>query len=254
MKILKIVLGFGILIGMGAEYANAAKQIGSMFLPTILIVVLLLMVLTTWLFGSGFSAGKFNLKSVEFFKFFSLSAVIFAGAVILNLGSKLPPSDFVKIQGLNIPLGKCINGNRKVIPDEKERKEYCKCFIEKILLDPELKEKFQDKLIHDESSTVFKEIQTHPKFLELNIDACIGSSKIEWTDDIVNSMRKQMKKMLLGTTIEETIDINSYCDCLLMEYQKHPFNKVVTEEFLESEVAIDIENKCIKTSGNQDVK
>ena len=248
MKTFKIIIGFLLLFGAGREYIDASRQLGSLFSPGIIIGILILLILSTWLIGSGFSVRKFKFKSFEFVKFFIISFVTFAIVAFFSLGSKVVPSNFVEINGLRIPLGKCIEGNRRIIPDAKEREEYCKCFIEKITNEPELKSKYQEKLENDKVNDVFKEIQTSPRFLELGIEDCMTSIKMKWTDYLANSMKRNWKKELVETEFEETNDIDKYCDCLLDEYRQYPLDKIIEDGFTESKEALEIDEKCTKQS------
>lgn len=241
-------MGFLLLFGAGREFIHASRDLGTLFSPGIIIGSLIMIILSTWLIGSGFSVRKFKFKSFDFLKFFIISFVTFVFVAIFSLGSLVIPSHFVEINGLKIPLGKCIDGNRRIIPDEKERKEYCKCFVEKILNEPELKLKYQVKLENDKVNEVFKEFQKSPKFLQLGIENCMTSIKMKWTDNLANSMKRNYKNRLLGTEFELTNDIDKYCDCLINEYRKFPLDKIMEDEFVESKETIEIDEKCTNLS------
>ena len=236
------------LYGAGKEYIDASTQLSSFYDIGIIIPIVLFLILCTWLIGSGFSVRKFKFKSFEFVKFFIISFVTFAIVAIFSLGAKVVPSNFVEINGIKIPLGKCIDGNRRIIPDEKEREKYCKCFIEKITNEPELKSKYQKKLEDDKVNDVFKEIQSSPKFLELGIEDCMSSIKMKWTDNIANLMKRNWEKELVGTEFETTNDIEKYCNCLVDEYRKFPLDKIMEDGFAESKEAGEIDDKCTKQS------
>ena len=248
MKTLKIIIGFLLIYATGIEYIDASRELGSLLSLGIIIGTLAMLLLTTWLIGSEFSVRKFRFKSFEAIKFFIISFVTFGIIVIFHLGSTLAPIRFFETNGLKVPLGKCVDGNKNYIPDEKERMEYCKCLIEKITADPELKFKHQDKLENDQFISVFNEIQNSSKFMELGIEDCISSINIKWTDNIANSMKQNLKNELVGTEFEETNYIDQYCDCLIKEYRKFPMDKIFEEGFTEGEVAITIDEKCTKLS------
>ncbi len=198
----------------------------------------------TWLIGSGFTIKKFKFKSVNFIKFLIISIVTFASSAIFNLGSERTPSHFIKINGLEIPLGNCIIGNKNIIPDLEERKEYCKCFVEKITNQPELRQKFKNQLENNKVLDVIQDVYSKPSYSYLKIEDCIKSIEMKWTDKLVNSMKSNWKKQLTGTEFEETNDIDLYCDCLADEYQKFPLDVVTKDNFFESDKASDIMDKC----------
>lgn len=83
MKIVKIVLGFLLLLGAGKETVIAAKQLGTFLDPGVLVGVLVLLLLCTWLIGSGFSKDRFKFQSMEFVKYFVICSVLFALIVIV---------------------------------------------------------------------------------------------------------------------------------------------------------------------------
>lgn len=248
MKTFKIVLGFLLLYGVGKEYINASRQLGSLISPGIIIATLIFLILATWLIGSAFSARKFTFLSFEFVKFFFISFVFFAAVAIFSLGSKSEAKNFVTINELKIPLGKCIDGNKKIIPNYEDREEYCRCFVEKITNDSDLKKKYQDDLINDKVTEVFEKIKSNPKFQELGIKDCASSIKMKWTEYLANSMKKNWKKELLGSEFETTNNVDKYCDCLLNEFQKHPLHKVIEQGYTESQEGIDIIEKCTSLS------
>jgi len=235
-----------LLFGAGKEFIHASRELGSLNSPGIIIGSSLMIILSTWLIGSGFSVRKFKFKSFEFVKFFIISLVTFGIVAIFSLGAKVVPSDFVNIDGIKIPLGKCIDGNRRIIPDETERKKYCECFAEKIINNPELKEKYQTYLEDNRIDEIFKEIQTNSKHSKLTIEDCLSSIEMKWTDNLANSMKVNWKKELKGTEFEQTNNLDEYCDCLINEYRKYPLSKIMEDGFNESNEAAKIDQKCSK--------
>lgn len=248
MRTFKIIIGFLLLYGAGKEYINASRQLGSLYDIGILIPISLFLFLCTWLIASGFSKRKLKFKSFEFLKFFIISFVAFAFFAILSLGSKVIPSNFAEINGIKVPLGKCIDGNRRIIPDEKEREVYCRCFAEKVLNDSFLKSKYRNKLENDDFLKVIAEIQRSQIFLELGFENCMKSVKMEWTDNLANSMKENWEKELIGTEFEQTNDIDKYCGCLIKEYRKYPLNKIMEDGFSGSKESIEVDEKCAKES------
>ena len=244
-------MGFLLLFGTGSEYINASSQIGSFVNIGIIIPVVLFLFLSTWLIGSGFSSGKFKIKSFEFVKFFIISLVTFATAAIFSLGSKTSPSNYITINGFKVPIGECIKGNRKIIPDEKERNEFCTCYAQKILNDPDLKLMYGTRLQNNDFTKVIKEIQESPTFLELGFENCLKSVTMEWTDKLANSMKESWEKQLTGTEFEQTNDIDQYCNCILKEYRKYPLSEIMKDEFSESSKAQEIDEMCTEESYKQ---
>ena len=248
MKTIKIIIGIIVLYGAGTEYISASRELGTLFSPGIIIGILLLLTLATWLIGSGFTSGKFKFKSFDFLKFFIISFVTFGIVAFFSLAAKVTPSHYVNIQGVKIPLGKCIDGSRRIIPDENERETFCKCFIEKIMNEPELKAKYQAKLESNRALDVFQEIQESEMFLKLSLENCMTAVKMKWTDTFVEGMKSTWKDQLLGTEFENTNDIDKYCDCLATEYRNYPIETILEDDFAESAEAREIADKCTEIS------
>ncbi|MDF0708496.1 hypothetical protein [Flagellimonas okinawensis] len=247
MRTLKIIIGFLLLWGTGAEYVAASREAGSWYSAGVIGGVIILLLVCTWLIGTGFSATKYKLTKIQFLKYFGIAFGIFFCFAFLNVGRKIVPSNFVTVNGLRIPLGKCIDGNKRLIPDDKQREEFCKCFVEKLTDNTELKEKYKSRLESDKIIEVFKEVQQDSIFLSIGLDDCYGQN-MEWTERLADSMRKNWKNELVGTEFEETNDIEKYCDCLIDEYQKYPFKKVMGDNFADSPEAISIDEKCTELS------
>jgi len=244
MKRIKIGIGFLLIFGAANEYVAASRQLGTLFSPGVMAGTLLILIFSFWLIASGFSDRKYHLKPINVLKYFIITLVTFTLVMLYNLGSDPTPTNFVVINGIRVPLGECINGSIKSIPDLKDRHYFCECFVEKITNDPELKSKFQSKLEHNKVGEVFTEIQNSPKFLELGIEDCMSSIQFEWTDVIVEEMKQTWKNELSSSEFEITNDIDKYCDCLADEYRKYPIERIMEDNFYESELAVRLDKKC----------
>ncbi|MGB0880252.1 MAG: hypothetical protein ACPGTO_06770 [Polaribacter sp.] len=248
MKIGKILLGVLLLFGIGKEYVQASRDLGSFLSPGIIIAVILFLMLCTWLIGSGFSKKKLKIKSFDFLKFFIITCVSFLCISFFNLFSTVVPSGFVEINGLKIPLNKCIDGSRRIISDKKGRKEYCLCLSEKITSDTSLKQKHKDALERGALAEVLTAIQNTKAFTELDLDNCLKNVEFRWTDNVVKTLKENGIKELKDTEFEETNDIEAYCDCLIKEYKNFPLNKILEDGFNESAIGISIDSLCTEQS------
>ncbi len=160
------------LFGVSSEYINASRELGSFFSPAIIVGVLIMLILATWLIGSGFLNRNLIFKRLEHLMFFVLSCITFAIIAYLTLLSYVVPGDFTEVNGIRIPMNKCIDGTIRIIPDEEERKQYCLCLAGKITDDTELKEKYKKELESGELADIIKALQTEVKFIELDLQSC----------------------------------------------------------------------------------
>lgn len=248
MKIGKILLGILLLFGIGKEYAQASRDLGTFVSPGIIIAVLLFLFLCTWLIGSGFSKRKLEFKSFEFLKFFIITFVAFALISFFSLISSVVPKDFVEINGVKIPLSVCMNDSRKIILDQNERKDYCLCIAEKITSDSILKTEYKKDLENGKLNDVFMELQKNNEPIILDLENCVINIGIKWTDNLANSFRTVIKNDIEGTEFEETNNIDDYCDCLTSEYRKLPYNTIFKDGFNESEIGLSIDSLCTEKS------
>ncbi|GAA3594644.1 hypothetical protein Q4Q39_06985 [Flavivirga amylovorans] len=248
MKRLKIILGFLLLYGTGKEYVNASRQLGSLYDIGIIIPIVLLLFLCTWLIGSGFSKTKLKFKTLKFLKYFGFSFLIFVIVAFFSLMSYVIPTNFKTINGVKIPINKCIDGSVRMIPKENEREDYCICLAEKITSDSQLKEKYIKDLEMGEFDKIIKDLNDTDKIIELGIESCFTSLEMQWTNTLANSMKRNWKKQFEGTEFEESNDVDKYCDCLIEEYRKFPLTKIMEVGFNESEEAMAIDEKCTKES------
>lgn len=246
MKNFKIIIGFFLLLGVGGEYIDASAEVGSMIDPGIIAGSLLALLLSTWLIGSGFSRDRFALRSVEFLRYFAISFAVFALVAVFKVVAKGTPGQYVTINGLRIPVKRCMDGNSRIIPDEKSREAYCVCAFEKITNNPALKQKYKARLEDNKTTEVLQELE--PEFGTLGIKDCLLTSGIAWTEPISDAMVRSWKKELTGTEFEQTNDVNKYCDCLIKEYRKYPLHEVAAEGFGESATSISIVQACMETS------
>ena len=178
MKVIKIIIGFLLLFGAGKEYINASRQLGSFFSPGIVVGMLAIFLLSTWLIGSGFSQRKFNFKSLEFLKFFVIALVTFLTVAFFSLSSYVIPDNYQSINGMKIPMNKCINGIERIISDEQERVKYCICIADKITARSSIKDQYIDELKKGQLGEILIKLQKEDLLTELGIENCFGNTDI----------------------------------------------------------------------------
>ena len=248
MKYLKIILGVLLLFGAGSEYIHASRALGSFFSPGIIVGMLALVVLCTWLIGSGLRQEKFQFKSLDSLKFFGISLFTFAAAAFFTLSSRAAPDNFVSVNGLRIPINHCVDGSERIIPDKEAREAYCLCLAEKITADSLLRNQYKQELEQGGLGKILMDLQFSESLEELGIEECLPQVEMEWTNNLANSMKAQWKQELKGTDFEQTNDIEVYCDCLITEYRKYPLSQIIEDGFQESKLGIGIESDCVGKS------
>jgi hypothetical protein len=245
MKIFKIILGLLLTYSAGKEYVSASRQIFSFFDPGIMIAVLLMLLLCTWLIGSGVSKEKLRVKSWQYLKYFAVTLVIFILSAFIGLVTFKFEPEIVKVNGISVDIAEFMNGSKKIIPDENQRREYCICVVTKLTADKDVSEKYQTEFETGKFSKVIMAVQTGPDAFKYNLQECMGSvSDIQWTPEFEKGLRANLMKQLTDIQISSTNDINKYCDCLVDEYKKIPTKELTNSDFLLSENGIKIDSIC----------
>jgi hypothetical protein len=109
MKIVKIVLALLLIYGAGAEYVNASKQLFTFYDPGIMGVVLLMLILCAWLFGSAVSTGKLQIRSWQFLKYLGLTLLLFVLVVFMSIVTFKFVPEVVKVNGINVDIAEFMN-------------------------------------------------------------------------------------------------------------------------------------------------
>ena len=174
MKIFKIVLGLLLTYGAGKEYVNASRQLLSFLDPGIIIAVLLTLLLCTWLIGSGISKEKLKIKSWQFLKYFGVTVIIFIFFSFMNMATFKFEPEIVKVNGIDVDIAEFMNGTKKIVPDENQRREYCICVVTKLTADKEIVKKHQAEFESGKFSRVITTIQAGPNADQYNLQECMG--------------------------------------------------------------------------------
>lgn len=218
-----------------------------------LLIMLPFIFLCAWLIGSGFSARKLKIKSFEFLKFFIISLVGFGLIAFIELMTFVVPSDYQKINGIDIPLSKCMDGSKNLIPDNKKRKIFCICLADKVS-SPEFREEFLSEIKRGDFDAIIKKFNENGRIKELNFESCITNAEgLKWTDRVEEQMIKKMKSDFKGTEFEALYDVDTYSKCLVKKFRNFPLSKVYDESFYETVDYEKMEADCLEKSKLSDL-
>lgn len=247
MRIVKIVVGILLLWGIASEYVNASRELVTWFSPWIIISALSMLLICAWLFGTALTHSKYKISKTQFIKYYAIITIVFIPLVFLRASINLP-SHFVEVGSKKIPLGQCIQGSVRMIKNPEDREIYCQCLADKLSNDTVLKIKYQKRLEKGELLQVLQELKDNEQYLDMKFEECMSSVKMTWTDVMARSAKAELKASLVGSEFEQTNNLDLYCDCLIEEYRKYPFDSIQSETFMVSETAIDIDNRCTQIS------
>ena len=248
MRTTKIIIGFLILMSIGSEYANASRQLFTFFSPGILLGSLTLLVLSTWLIGSGISKDKLRIKSIEFLKYYFGAFIIFGLIAFIKIISYRPQDISVEFNNINIPIGRFVDGTRRIIPDLDQRKAYCTCIVEKLTKSDFIIRNYKGALVTGEIDKIFQAIIPDGTYAKLGLDSCYSKIDLKWNDAFEKSIRENIKNSPNVKEFEKTNKINTYCDCMIKEYKNCPLNEILTVYFQSSKLKMSIDSYCIQIS------
>lgn len=245
VKIVKIVIGLLLTYGAGKEYINASKQLLSFFEPGVILGILLILLLCSWLIGSGISKEKLRINSWQYLKYFGATSLLFMLFAFIGLITfKLEP-EIVQVNGINVDIAELMNGSNKIIPDKNERRKYCICMVTKLTADKAIVAEYKPDFESGKLLKVLTAIKSKPDVFKYDLQECMSSvSDLKWTPEFEKGIRANMMKQLTDLEISSTNDINKYCDCLVDEYKKIPINLLTSSGFQASENGIKIDSIC----------
>jgi hypothetical protein len=146
MKFIKIFFGFAIAFGAGKEYVSASRQVGSFTDIGVILGMTIMLILGTWLIGTGLSKKSLSIRSFDYTKFAVISIVTFLFGALISRSTNEPPKDIVVINNLHIPLDKLVSGTENFIKDQTERRDYCLCITEKLANSSEVVKQYKTDL------------------------------------------------------------------------------------------------------------
>jgi hypothetical protein len=245
MKTFKIIFGILILYGAGTEYINASKQLASFLSPPIIIGCLVMIISSAWLIGSGLSQDKFQIRSAQFLKYFFIAAGAFIVFAFFASRSFKPEADIISANGVKVNIGPFMNGSRNIIPDEKERRNYCVCVVNRLTMNSKITTRFGAELENGDIDKIMLSVKDYPEFANFNINECMSSVKnFTWTETFEKSTRENLYQQLKNSDLAKTNNIDKYCDCLIQEYKKLPLNKITNPDFYQSLNFLRIDSLC----------
>ena len=178
-------------------------------------------------------------------RYYLFSLIVFILVAFYKLASHVPPPDVVEVNGIEIPIGKCIEGIGQMIPDMKERKEFCTCMADILGNTDGVVEKFRSEHESGKLQNIIQGAQSELPSLNINVKPCWNMG---WTDFLAKKIKADLKNQLVGSEFSQSHDVDAYCDCIVEEFRKIPFDEYMSEGFYESKQRENIDSLCIEKS------
>lgn len=245
MRYILIVLGIMLVIGSSSELVHSVKSEGLTGFFS-LIITIPFVILGSWLLASGMSKNTAKFGTWSHIKYLIGCVVLSLIIIFFTLVSNLAPNHLVSINGLDIPLGKCMDANVNVFLNEEDREQYCKCVAEKILNNPDLGSEYEAHLVNNRFDDAIAGLQKQELLPYLGLENCIPYSELEWNKTLELEYKQQMLKEVEDSELATTNHIDKYCDCLMVELKKQPVKSVFDGSYWETEEYQFLEEKCIR--------
>lgn len=245
--LLAIFLLFGLTKGGLTEYNKSGNSL-------ILIAGLIIgFGLGFLLVRSAFKAKPVGYKPNKLLKTFWIIVSVFS--IMGILGAIFNPNNskslhVVEINGVKIPLDKCIFQTNRKTGDFTKSFEYCDCLANKFANNEDILKFEKKNLEQGRFDLIINKYSKSPIFQELGIDNCMSTEiakafgPSEWNENIRNNMKQGMMSNLIGSEMEPTHDISKFCDCILDSLVNYPIDMVFSGEIYQTREYFIIDSIC----------
>jgi hypothetical protein len=173
MKKVKIIIGLLVLYASGKEYISASRQLLTYWSPGILMGCMIMLIIATWLIGSGLSKEKLNIRSTKIIKYFALSILLFVVFAGIGLITYKAEPEMVTVNGVEVNIADIMDGSRRVVPVKAQRKAYCMCVVEKLTSDKEVATTYKSEFKEGRIDEIFKKMSDEGNVnIEIDLSAC----------------------------------------------------------------------------------
>ncbi|MBO9562785.1 MAG: hypothetical protein J7621_08430 [Niastella sp.] len=149
-------------------------------------------------------------------------------------------ADTITIDGIEMPIGSCIDVQNKVFGNSIDTKKFCTCFLpllyDGLKNDPEMLELFKKGKLEFMS-------QFNKDSFALVYEHCINdaattdsTTRLVLTPRMVKSIKATLMQRVREEGMEQIVDVDLYCDCIIDGLQTHfTAKEVMQENFNETE-------------------
>jgi hypothetical protein len=219
-----------LLVGL-QEALNMWRQTGSA--SGVIIAVLVVLALCAWLVRSAYRKRDDQTTPTKGARVWWSVVGVIAGLSILgnllSLGKAPVRGPVVELNGLNIPLEKCINGSVRMFKEKHERVDYCTCIATRLSEDGLVRELYRRDLEEGSMHKIIEELQgssTHD--LSKLLECFASASGMRWTDDMRDRIEQDCLVQVENDSTATHYDKDKYCDCLIDKLTTHPPAVVAT--------------------------
>lgn len=255
MKLAKILFAIFIIFSFTKGGVDAYNQIGEIGFPIFVFITAL--ILSGLLLRSAFRPIQRinpNFKNKRFLwsflKVFSIFGITGGGlSVIVPFQNR---AYLFEVNGVNIPLDKCVEGNLTLVSDNEKKKIFYTCLASKLTADKEIKKNYQDELEAGKLDLIINNLKAKNKLAKLYIHDCYYLIKVKEWNEIMKTSLKQVFLDVVVDSKMEIGDVEKYCDCLVKRVVEFPVDKVSSGELYNTSDWTIIKYDCmVESNGNE---
>ena len=184
-----------------------------------------------------------------------LHTILFIACLWLSsCGQNQDPNETVVVEdGVKISIKACVQANTKILGSSVDPVAFCKCVVPKFYSDlkndPEKLKLLKDGRWFDLSKEKQELVTKYFQECIVATATTDSTAKLTITPRMAEGMKKKMKHELIGSEIEQTNDINKYCDCVINSLQTDfSIKEIMKDDFNQSEKYKQVMDKCLKAT------
>lgn len=156
-------------------------------------------------------------------------------------------------EGLSVPISTCVEVNGRTFGKAIDARAFCLCFLPKFYRDIKDDPEKLKLLKQGRSNEIKVESQevTNQNFQDCMVEASTEDSTARFvmTPRMVEQMKEAMKLKLAGSEIEQTNDLDKYCDCMVNSFQvDFTVKEIVRDDFNQTAKYREVNEYCLKES------
>ncbi len=250
IRIGKILLAAALLVAGGQESMHMYRQTGE---GTSVVISLLIMgLLTSLLFWSAFKKRDPLLPVSRGWRiFWNVIGVLCALSLIGNLlGLGKPPAKHrITVNGLSIPLDKCVEGSVRVFTDPAERLAFCTCTATKLAAIDGATTVHKQALESGRLDEVIAHLQREQKVDMKPFSDCLAHTNgAQWTKVMTDRVRSECVTSVTADSSFQAVDVSTFCDCLAEKITRYSPAEVAAWDPDTTAAAIRLRAECAEQS------
>lgn len=167
---------------------------------------------------------------------------------LLGLG-KPPVKHSITVNGLSIPLDKCVEGSVRIFKDPAERLAFCTCTAKKLAAIEGASTVHKRALESGRLEEVIEQLQREQKVDMKPFSDCLAlTNGAQWTKVMTERVRTECTARVEADSSFQDVDVSSFCDCLAEKITRYSPAEVAAWDPDTTAAAIQLRAECAEQS------